>query len=230
VAADGTVARETFGACRTGSLALAQRGQETAPDGKKTMKYYKAINPISKLPKNTLCFNETKNIDDSEMLKINYDADFRFDDIIKISVDKDPKIKEYKEFDFNLSNSGIQIVSEYFKDIIGDNDITFFEIETINYKTKRKYYVMKINKFYDCVDEAKSEIRYWTKENTNIKERVGKYENLMKFVIDDNKVGEAKIFRLKKYFPAIIIRDDLREKIIKNKITGIDFIDTWELK
>jgi hypothetical protein len=53
---------------------------------------------------------------------------------------------------------------------------------------------------------------------------------VLKFFIDDNKAGGAKIFRLKKYFPMIIIRDDLREKIIKNKITGIDFIDTWELK
>jgi hypothetical protein len=43
---------------------------------------------------------------------------------------------------------------------------------------------MKINNFYDCVDEARSEIKFWTSENTNIKDRIGKYENLLKFVID----------------------------------------------
>jgi hypothetical protein len=53
------------------------------------IKYYKIINPISELPKNALCFNETVNINDYEMQKINYDDKFRFDDIIKISIDTD---------------------------------------------------------------------------------------------------------------------------------------------
>ena len=192
--------------------------------------YYKLINPISKLPKDVLSFDETINIDDFEIQKINYDEYFNFDDIIKISIDKEIKTKEYKEVDFNLSNNGIQIVSEYFKNIIGNNDITYFQVETINYKTRKMYYAIKINNFYDSVDETKSEIRFWTNENTNRKERIGKYEDLSRFVIDGTKVGGAKIFRLKKYFPAIIVRDDLIELINKYKITGIDFIDTWELK
>jgi hypothetical protein len=80
------------------------------------------------------------------------------------------------------------------------------------------------------VNETRSEIRFWTNENTNIKERIGKYENLLKFIIDDNKVGDAKIFRLKKYFPAIIIREDLLELLVRNKVNGMDFVDTWELR
>jgi hypothetical protein len=95
------------------------------------MKYYKIINPLSKLPKNTLCFNETININDFEMQRINYDMSFNFDDIIKISIDKNSKTREYKELDFNLSNNGIQIVSEHFRNIIGNNDITYFHLEAV---------------------------------------------------------------------------------------------------
>jgi hypothetical protein len=73
-------------------------------------------------------------------------------------------------------------------------------------------------------------MRFWTNENTNIIERIGNYENLGRFIIDNTKIGNAKIFRLKKYFPVIIIREKLMEILIENKISGIGFIDTWELK
>jgi hypothetical protein len=187
------------------------------------------INPNSKkIKKGILFFDQAENILASELSKIKFDKYFVLNKSIEIPIIIHSKNKKYKELDFNESFSDIEIVSEKLKNLIGDNDITYFKIETCNYKTEQNYYLIKVNNFYDCVDETQSEIEFIKKDNTDSIEWVGKYMKLGKFFIDNNKVGNAKIFRLEKYFPQIIFREDLVEVIINNKITGMDFINTWE--
>ena len=70
----------------------------------------------------------------------------------------------------------------------------------------------------------KSEINTITKENTDSMEMVGKYLKLGNYLLDNNKVGNAKIFRLEKHFPTIIITEGFVEKIKENNITGLRYV------
>ena len=187
------------------------------------------INPnAKKIKKGILFFDQAENILASELLRIKFDKNFVLDKSIEIPIIIHSKNIKYKELDFNESFGEIEIVSEKLKNLIGDDDITYSKIKICNYKTEQNYYIIKTNNFYDCVDETQSEIEFIKKDNTDSIEWIGKYIKLGKFVIDNNRVGNAKIFRLEKYFPEIIFREDLIELIINNSITGIDFINTWE--
>ena len=188
------------------------------------MEYYKLITHLPEISKEYLFFGEPDNIWASDMAKIQQNRTFSFNENIRIPINNYFKQIEYKELDFNISFGDIEIVSDKFKRIIGDNDITYFPIEVTNYKTKQKYYAIKINNYYDCVDEMKSEINTISKENTDSMEMVGKYLKLGNYLLDNNKVGNAKIFRLEKHFPTIIITEEFVEKIKENNITGLRYV------
>jgi CRISPR/Cas system CMR-associated protein Cmr3 (group 5 of RAMP superfamily) len=191
------------------------------------MKYYKAINVLGETDEKHWSLNEIENISDFDVKKMNYSKQFDFEGEFLLSVDLD---FGSKEIDFNLCDSGIQIVSEKLRNLLSCEDAIFYPVKFTNFNPASKYYALRIRNFYDCVDESKSDIRYWNPENTAIKERFGNYENLGRFVLDESKIGTAHIFRLQKYFPAIIISEILMKSFFKNCITGIGFLDSWTLK
>lgn len=185
------------------------------------MKYFKLIENLSKNP-NSLDFDFIMNYDDFEIQKISYDPNIIFENEIEIEVDLDCG---KKELDYNLSNQGIEIVSEKLKSLFNENEAEFFKVKILNYKTKLNYYLLKIKNFYDCVDESKSEFEYYPQENES---RKNEYKSLNRFYLDSTKVGKSRIFRLQKYFPEIIITEDLKKIFEENKITGLEYHTTWE--
>jgi hypothetical protein len=191
------------------------------------MKYYKVINLLGEADEKQWSLNEIENVSDFEAKKMDYSKHFDFEGEFLLSVDLEFGTKEG---DFNLCDSGIQIVSEKLKNVLSCEDAIFYPAKFTNFNPVSRYYALRIRNFYDCVDESKSDIRYWNSGNTTMKERFGNYENLGRFVLDESKIGTARIFRLQKFFPAIMVSEILMESFFTNQITGIGFLDTWTLK
>lgn len=189
------------------------------------MEYYKLIANLSKYPK-ALDFTNVLNYSDFEIRKVNSDIEneINFKENFKIEVDID---SGKKELDYNLSYQGLVIVSQRLKSILESEggNIDFIKIDVINFNLKDDYYAIKIKEFFDCVDETKSEFQYYPSDNILKK---NKYKSLNRYYIDSTKVGNSKIFRLEKYFPQIIITEDLKRIFEENEITGIEYNTTWE--
>ncbi|MEZ4786697.1 MAG: hypothetical protein R2790_02145 [Flavobacterium haoranii] len=189
------------------------------------MEYYKLTANLSKNPK-ALDFTNVLNYSDFEIRKINSDIENEivFKDNFKIEVDTD---SGKNELDYNLSYQGLVIVSQKLKSILENENVNiqFIKIDVTNLELRNEYYAIKLVDFLDCVDETKSEFEYYPSDNILKKD---KYKNLKRYYIDSTKVGKSKIFRLIKYFPQIIITEDLKKVFEENKITGLEYHTTWE--
>lgn len=185
------------------------------------MVYYKLINALSE-NEDAWDLGEVSNYSEFEIKKMNTPE---WQNIVNqtIEIEIDEEFGDH-EVDFNLSATGIQIVSEKFKNLINEDEAEFYPVVFTNIKPKQDYFALRISNFYDCVDETKSEFEYWNEaEVEKVPVREHTYKSLNRFSIDSTKCEGARIFRLLKYFPAMIVTEDLKQLIVQSGITGLTF-------
>lgn len=185
------------------------------------MIYYKLINALTE-NEDAWDLGEVQNYNEYAISKMNHKD---WVNIVQepISIAIDEEFGDY-EVDFNLSMTGIQIVSEKFKNLLTTNEAEFYPVVFTNIKPKQNYFALRINNFYDCVDETKSEFEYWNDTEVQIVPvRENTYKSLNRFSIDRTKCDDSRIFRLLKYFPAMIITEDLKQSFVQSGITGLKF-------
>lgn len=190
------------------------------------MRYYKVINNLSE-NEDSWDLGEVLNYDEYDIGNIdqkNWDDTFIISPL-EINVDTEDGIKET---DYYLSTTGIQIVSEKFKTLLTPEEASFYPVTFLNFKAGQKYYALRINDFYDCVDESKSEFEYWNQADVEeVPIRVNTYRGLNRFYINESKVGSSRIFRLLKYSPVIVVDEKLKVEIEKANIMGLGFATTY---
>lgn len=113
-------------------------------------------------------------------------------------------------------------VNDKFKDFCiennkSDNNIEFLKIEIEN----KNYYLLNLLNNIECFDWEKSE--YTTYSNKYI------INEVTKLVIDENKLGNRKMFRMKEYKFEIFVVDSLKIEMEKTGFSGISFIESMDL-
>jgi hypothetical protein len=119
----------------------------------------------------------------------------------------------YEVFSSSLQN----IINEFSKDAI--QYIPAIVKENKSGIESNEYAVANILIYSDGLDHDKSELEY---SNNNF---VAFVDSL---VLNESKIGDHAIFRLKDFPQAILVRDNLANEIIKNNLTGINFIKPEE--
>ncbi|MFA4870649.1 MAG: DUF1629 domain-containing protein [Pedobacter sp.] len=185
------------------------------------MIYYKLINALSE-HEDAWDLGEILNFGEFEIKKMNTpEWENIVDKPIEIEIDD-----EYgcDESDFNLSTTGIQIISEKFRNLLTGDEAEFYPVVFTNIEPKQNYFALRISNFYDCVDEKKSEFEYWNDAEVQmVPVRENTYKSLNRFSIDSTKCGDARIFRILKYFPTIIVTEDLKKSFEELGITGLKY-------
>jgi hypothetical protein len=125
-----------------------------------------------------------------------------------------------------FSDFDILIVDSTAQPFFPNNDVQLFPVKVIGEsKSNQNHSLMTIINEIDCLDEQKSEFEVF-KQNDEIRpDLAGTYSNIYKIVIDQSKVGDTDIFRLKDFNVAVIVSEKLKKELVKNRVTGIKFME-----
>jgi hypothetical protein len=185
------------------------------------MSYYKLINALSD-DDGAWDVGEVVNYSDFEMKSMNT-VQWRGQPDHEIEMEIDDESGD-RELDFNLSATGIHVVSEKFARLLTPQEAEWYPVTFTNVTPQQSYFALRINSFYDCVDETHSEYDYWTAaEARDVPARANVYKSLNRFHIDSARCGDARIFRLAKYFPTVIVTEELMQSIVHAGISGLSF-------
>jgi hypothetical protein len=84
------------------------------------------------------------------------------------------------------------------------------------------YLVLVVTRLIRCIDEAASEVSFWTPEH-GVPEKVGQYMGVDRLRIDKTKVGDAKVFRPEGWEVALIVSEDIKDALERRGATGTRF-------
>jgi hypothetical protein len=84
--------------------------------------------------------------------------------------------------------------------------------------------VLNFLKTFQCLDEKKSDILFWTKEDERL-DKIGQYRQIVNMRIDSSRVRDANIFRIAGWEIALIVSKKIKDEFLKEKITGVQFVE-----
>jgi len=85
-----------------------------------------------------------------------------------------------------------------------------------------QYLVLVATRLIRCIDEAASEVSFWTPEH-GVPEKVGHYMGVDRMRIDKTKVGNAKVFRPEGWPVALIVSEEIKDALERMGATGTRF-------
>lgn len=89
------------------------------------------------------------------------------------------------------------------------------------------YCIANYQSVIDCLDRERSIYRVLTKENLLFWEKrpwkLGTFDNVVKVVLEVEKIADARLFRLWGWSPMVIVREDVKQAIEDAGITGCRF-------
>ncbi len=85
-----------------------------------------------------------------------------------------------------------------------------------------QYLVLVATRLIRCIDEAASEVSFWTPEH-GVPEKVGQYMGVDRLRIDKEKVGSAKVFRPEGWEVALIVSEEIKDALERMGATGTRF-------
>ncbi|PHX36985.1 hypothetical protein AO263_21825 [Pseudomonas sp. NZIPFR-PS5] len=137
-----------------------------------------------------------------------------------------------REVDYSLAGyAGVPVLSEKARNsLVGlrevdepYRDVIFAPVEISNKEVCQNYFLMIIEAQIDCVDEKCSRFKKFEVDDPVRPDMAGNYRAFYNLVIDLDKVGASHIFRLKKYLGAIIVSEEVRQRLIAAGIVGVLF-------
>ena len=122
---------------------------------------------------------------------------------------------------FQLCVGGANMVNQELKDLLQsfigiNNDVEFLPVRAISeIYGEQTYYIMHFKKIFNVIDT----------ENTLYVEGT---DSVLKLKLDYNKVKDLKVFNSQPAINDIIVSDDVRKSIKKNKLDlGLDFMPVY---
>lgn len=85
-----------------------------------------------------------------------------------------------------------------------------------------QYLVLVATRLIRCIDEAASEVSFWTPED-GVPEKVGQYMGVDRLRIDKQKVGNAKVFRPEGWEVVLIVSEEIKDAMERLGTTGTRF-------
>jgi hypothetical protein len=85
-----------------------------------------------------------------------------------------------------------------------------------------QYLVLVATRLIRCIDEAASEVSFWTPEH-GVPDKVGQYMGVDRLRIDKVKVGNAKVFRPEGWEVVLIISEEIKDALERMGATGTRF-------
>jgi len=85
-----------------------------------------------------------------------------------------------------------------------------------------QYLVMVATRLIRCIDEAASEVSFWTPEH-GVPEKVGQYMGVDRLRIDKARVGNARVFRPEGWEVALIVSEEIKDAMERVGATGSRF-------
>jgi hypothetical protein len=85
-----------------------------------------------------------------------------------------------------------------------------------------QYLVLVATRLIRCIDEAASEVSFWTPEH-GVPDKVGQYMGVDRLRIDKAKVGNAKVFRPEGWEVALIVSEEIKDALERMGTTGTRF-------
>lgn len=184
------------------------------------MDYYKLFFNLSE-QYDCIDFTGSTDYDDYELLKIEYDPMVEYDTPIHFDIDA---ASGEEELDLNLSQGGSVIVSHRFKEIYGEKEFRYFPIVSSAYTLKDRYYLLGFRHFLDCVDEERSMVSFWTKEEAHFNPLlVGTYKSIQAITLSRTKMMDVDAFRLSKATEEMFVSDTFVRKFNENALRGATF-------
>jgi len=127
--------------------------------------------------------------------------------------------------DYVTANLPLFIITSKFKSLFEKftvQEILYIPIKAIekNIRTETILYVANIKTVLDALDLSKSMYSYFKYGSDK------QYLSVIKYGLKRSIVKDHRIFRLKDgVLDTIFVREDIKEAIIKEKITGCDFVE-----
>ncbi|TQF17032.1 hypothetical protein FJV41_05545 [Myxococcus llanfairpwllgwyngyllgogerychwyrndrobwllllantysiliogogogochensis] len=88
-----------------------------------------------------------------------------------------------------------------------------------------QYLILVVTRLIRCIDdEASDEVRYWKPEDGQ-PERVGDYKSVIGMRIDSTKVGDAQVFRTWGWDLGLIVSEDIKAALERERTTGAKFTE-----
>ena len=134
-------------------------------------------------------------------------------------------IQDGAEIDFTLSETyGVPIVSEKLrKEFTTCEELDFVSVRVGGKSCRKSYYLMVTRQLADCVDEKESDFQILEKNDPVRPDKSGQYRSFFNLKIDATKVGDLEVFRLKNFETAIVISENIKNKLEMIEATGTDF-------
>ncbi len=105
------------------------------------------------------------------------------------------------------------------------NDVQLFPVTIQN--VGEPHYVLNVFRSMPCVDETRTIIQRWTKEDAEgVGEpgKAGSYRMVIGLHIDPSKVGDAKILRPSEWPIALVCSEEVRDLLERHEVTGVSFV------
>jgi len=128
--------------------------------------------------------------------------------------------------DFTMADFELLIVNKRTATLFDSNDVQLFPVRIQNLPSKDTYFLMTLKNEHDCVDEKLSVFDKYQMDDPIRPDKAGEYKTIYKLVVRNDFKAANSIFRIKGYNGAIIISEELKDKLSNSKISGIKYQDT----
>ncbi|WP_164010428.1 imm11 family protein [Pyxidicoccus trucidator] len=106
---------------------------------------------------------------------------------------------------------------------LAPTDVQLVPVEVT--RQPEQYCILVATRLIRCIDDQRStEVVYWTPEDER-PDKVGEYRDVYELRIDPSKVGEAKVFRTWGWPIVLIVSEDLKAALEREKATGVKFTE-----
>jgi hypothetical protein len=141
--------------------------------------------------------------------------------------------KELDNTDYPFATDLLSVYSPRRRSLM--EDLRINEIQYLPLRIKRQdgekevygYSIANYLRVIDCLNREKSVYQVWTKDNLLYWEKrtnmIGTFRDVTNAVLDFDKIGDAKIFRLWGWETMVVLREDVKQAIEEAGITGCEF-------
>ncbi|MFL5344283.1 MAG: imm11 family protein [Hyalangium sp.] len=130
-----------------------------------------------------------------------------------------------RPLDFSEAGLGIPVVHIKVASMLSElapSDVQFIPADIKDQPDQ--YLVLVVTRLIRCIDEAVSEVSFWTPEH-GVPEKVGQYMGVDRLRIDRAKVGNAKVFRPEGWEVALIVSGQIKDALERMGATGTRFTE-----
>lgn len=145
-------------------------------------------------------------------------------------IDVTPPLTLYRSYegtplDFTFTDSCMPVATKRVADILGElggQDIQRFPVRVDC--IEEDFEIINVVACVDCLDTERSEISEWWEEGNDIRpDKAGMPHVIDRLVIDPERVGDHRIFRIKTWTVPVIVSEAVKQALEEARVSGVLF-------